>query len=208
MFGRIDKAIFPDSCEVLEIVPQQHYVYPIFKNGSSSLYKSNYRIVTKGELVGLKNVEIFVRDPTERFLSGVQTYITRLIEENPQINRDSVLYFISNNQFLNRHFCPQVYWLINLKRFTDATITIRPLSELSTITTIQENKSFPDLSIKEYFEKDDKIRFYNEIDEVLTINYINQTVTVEEIITTLKNNYNELYNDVFTQIKTVLNVVS
>jgi hypothetical protein len=182
-------------------------VYPIFKNGSTSLYKSNYRLVSTDELYNLKNIEIFVRDPTERFLSGVQTYITGLVNQNPNINRESILYFISENQFLNRHFCPQLYWLINLKRFTDASITIRPLNELSTITEYYANTSQCDLTIREHFEQDKKIKFYNEIDEVLTINYINQTVTFEQIIATLKNNYDELYNHTFTHLKAMLNVV-
>ena len=48
MLSHLDRIIFPDRCEVIEVIPSQRYVYPIFKNGRSSLYitaeKNNWRI--------------------------------------------------------------------------------------------------------------------------------------------------------------------
>ena len=49
--------------------------------------------------------------------------------------------------------------------------------------------------------------FFNEIDEVLTVNLIGKTVTIEEILYTLKENYTELYNDTFKTAKEILNVL-
>jgi hypothetical protein len=37
MLSQLDHIIYPDRCEVYEIVPSQRYFYPIFKNGSSSI---------------------------------------------------------------------------------------------------------------------------------------------------------------------------
>ena len=205
MFGFIDLELFPNSCEVLEIVPHKHYIYPIFKNGSSSLLAAGYNVVDTSKLQSLTNIDIFVRNPHERFLSGVQTYLTKL---DNTIDKKTALYFIKNYLYLNRHFCPQLFWLINLQRFTQAKLTIRPLSELNTITSFTKNASIVDEEIKEYFANDSKLLFYNEIDEVLTFNLIGQTVTFNNIMEELKSKYYELYTETFNLPKDLVNVVS
>ena len=37
MLSRIDEIIYPNRCEVIEFMDPQRFVYPIFKNGSSSI---------------------------------------------------------------------------------------------------------------------------------------------------------------------------
>lgn len=204
MLDYLGKILFPGDVEVLEIAPQHRYVYPIFKNGSTSLRKSNYLAVSNQELKNLTNIEVFVRNPHDRFLSGVQTYINKLGHE---YDSQTVLNLISQNLYLNRHFCPQLYWILNLSRFTSATLTIKPVEELSLITEHMTNQSIPDPAIAEFFSKNPKVLFYNEMDEVLTVNLIGKTVTVNEILLTLNENYTELYNDIFTTAKEILNVL-
>lgn len=204
MFGRLGQILFPDEVEVLEIIPQRQYVYPIFKNGSTSLHKSSYLAVNNQELKNLTNIEVFVRNPHDRFLSGVQTYISQL---GAECDSQTVLALISQNLYLNRHFCPQLYWILNLSRFTSAKLTIKPFEELSLITGHIANQSIPNPKIAEFFKKNSKILFFNEIDEVLTVNLIGKTVTIEEILYTLKENYTELYNDTFKTAKEILNVL-
>jgi len=199
------KILFPDDVEVLEIIPQHQYVYPIFKNGSTSLHKSKYLAVSNQELKNLTNIEVFVRNPHDRFLSGVQTYMRNL---GAKYDSQTVLTLISQNLYMNRHFCPQLYWILNLSRFTSAKLTIKPVEELSLITNYVENQSTPNPEITEFFKANPKVLFYNEMDEVLTVNLIGKTVTVEEILYTLKENYTELYNDTFKTAKEVLNVLS
>ena len=104
MLSQLDNIIFPDRCDVLEI-DSQRYVYPIFKNGSSTLNKVPHRILGIDELKQIDTVDVFVRDPYERFLSGVQTFL----RYNTQLHRETALYFISEYLFLNRHFCPQFH---------------------------------------------------------------------------------------------------
>ena len=93
------KLLFPNDVEVLEIIPQHQYVYPIFKNGSTSLRKSSYLAVSNQELKNLTNIEVFVRNPHNRFLSGVQTYIRNL---GPKYDSQTVLNLVSQNLYLNR----------------------------------------------------------------------------------------------------------
>ena len=73
MLSQLDNIIFPNRCDVLEIVPSQRYVYPIYKNGSSSLYESGYRLMEHDELCNIPVVDIYVRDPYDRFVTGVNT---------------------------------------------------------------------------------------------------------------------------------------
>jgi len=204
MLDYLGKILFSDDVEVLEIVPQHRYVYLIFKNGSTSLRKSNYLAVNNQDLKNLTNIEVFVRNPHDRFLSGVQTYISKF---GAEYDTQTILNLISQYLYLDKHFCPQLYWILNLSRFTSAKLTIRPFEELSLITKHMTNQSTPDPQLAEFFKTDPKILYYNEMDEVLTVNLIGKTVTVEEILHTLKENYTELYNDTFKTAIDILNVL-
>lgn len=206
MLAGLSYELFPNDCQVLEIVPGSQYVYPILKNGSSSLRLCrNYRLINKQELNSLKEIDVYVRDPHQRFLSGVQTFIQNL---GSQADKKTALYFIEKYLYLNLHYCPQVYWLINLSRFTDAKFRIKDISELSKITSYHENKSKPDLEIREYFSDKTKVRFFNEIDEVLTVNLINQTVSLEEILSVVKKNYGSLFDETFGVNQQIADVLS
>jgi len=203
MLGRLGQLLFPNHVEVLEIVPQHQYVYPIFKNGTTSL-REKYFEVNLEDLKNISNIEVFVRDPYRRFLSGVQTYIKEL---GPDIDKKTALYFLNQTHYLNKHCCPQLYWLLNLGRFTNATLTLRPMSELVTITDVHANQSTIDPEILEIFSKNKNLLFFNEIDEVLTINLIGKTVTLEEILEVLKEKYSELYHETFDISKQITNVL-
>lgn len=200
MFARLDQTLFPEECVVLEIVPHTHYVLPIFKNGSSSLNKQGFRAVSKQELTDIKVIDVFVRDPHERFLSGVQTYLTKLPDT---FDRETMLYFVKHFLYLNRHFCPQVYWLLNARRFTGAQFRIRPLAELNTITDLRENQSVPDPDLRAYFQ-DSRVRFFNEMDEALTVNLINQTVGIQDIMSVIRSNYADLYQETFATAEEIV----
>lgn len=205
MLGAIAQELFPNECRVLEVVPDTQYVYPIFKNGSTSLAKTGYPTVPHKHLASIENIEVYVRNPHERFISGVQTYLSKL---GPEIDKDTALFFVEKYLYLNRHFCPQLFWLINLQRFTNATITINPLDQLGEITSFKEHQSQRDQKLVDFFEQKSKIRFYNEVDEVLTINLLGKTVEFAEIISVLKQNYNELYCDLFDTVRKINDVVS
>lgn len=205
MFGYTTKVLFPDECRVLEITPGSRYVYPIFKNGSTSLAQENYRELSLNEVAEVKTIDVFVRDPHERFLSGVHTYITKL---GPNIDKQTALQFVRDHLYLNRHYCPQMFWLINLQRFTSAKLSINPVSNLNLITRLTANKSTVDPEVVNWFTNDIKTRFYNEIDEVLTVNLINQTVTFADIVCTAQTYYAELWNELIVSSKDIVDVLS
>jgi len=202
MFARIDQTLFPKECVVLEIVPHTHYVLPIFKNGSSSLVKQGYRQVNAQELWNIPVIDVFVRDPHERFLSGVQTYLTKV----PELDSETVLYFVKHFLYLDRHFCPQVYWLLNACRYTAARFHIRPWEQLNTVTEFKENQSVTDPALQDLFAET-RIKFFNEIDEALTVNLINQTVSMQDIVSVIKNNYADLYQETFSTAEEIVDAL-
>lgn len=206
MFSTIDQNLFPNECVVLEIEPHARYVYPIFKNGSSSLIADlKFRRVPIDEIKDLSVIEVYVRNPHDRFLSGVQTFVEKLGSE---FDKNTILYFVKQYLYLNRHYSPQVYWLMNLARFTDAKFHLLPVDQLKNITSLNNNKSIKDPEIKKYFQDNVKVKFFNEIDETLTVNLINQVVSLSDVMNVVKQNYGTLYQETFGTFTEVNNVLS
>lgn len=201
MLSQLDNIIFPDRCDVLEIVPSQRYVYPIYKNGSSSLYKSGYRLMDHDELRNMPVVDIYVRDPYYRFVAGVNTFL----QHNNNLDHATVLHFINNYLFLNRHFCPQFHWLVNLQRFTNAKIRINSIDTLSDITSFKVNQS-EDPFLDEALSTE-KLNFYLSIDKVLTEDLLGKTVPFKLIVQTIKHRYPDVYKEVVQRSIDLCNVL-
>jgi hypothetical protein len=189
MLSQLDNLIFPDRCDVLEVSPQR-FVYPIFKNGFSSLSSSGFRIIDHEELSNLDTVEIFVRDPIERFFSGLNSYVG----QNEHLDRDTVITLAVNHLFINRHFAPQFHWLVNLRRFTRAKIKINPINKLSKITNLHlnENKN----KIKHEILQFPKVLFYMQLDKILTEKFLGHTVSFPDIVAAVRTDYPDVYQEV------------
>lgn len=200
MLSYLDPIIFPDDCEVLEL-SDNRYIYPIYKNGSSSLHQMNLRRVNSFDNIAV--IDVLIREPKQRFLSGVSTYLNNL---DDSLDKDTALYFVKNYLFLNRHFCPQFYWLVNLRRFTKSKIRLLPFESINNITNINQNKSpenYTDLD--KYFG--DKVEFYLQLDKVLYYDLINQTVSFEQILDSIESDYFELHKEVIQRSRELCNVL-
>jgi len=202
MLSQLDNIIFPDRCDVLEIVPSQRYVYPIFKNGSSSLYESGFRLMEHNELDTIPVIDIYVRNPYDRFVTGVNTFL----QHNSNLDSATALHFVTNYLFLNRHFCPQFYWLVNLQRFTRAEIRINPIESLSDITRLRVNQS-QDPLLDEALSTS-KLHFYLSIDKVLTEDLLGKTVSFDQIVQTIKHKYPEVHKEVVQRSIDLCNVLA
>ena len=200
MLSYLDPILFPDTCEILEL-PNGRYVHPIYKNGSSSLHGMNFPIVS--DFRDLTEIDVYIREPYERVLSGVNTFLENL---DQTLDRKTALYFVTNYLFLNRHFCPQFYWLVNLRRFTDAKIRLVPFEQINEVVTINKNKSKEDYS-KLYKEFDSKLDFYLQLDKVLYYDFISKTTSIEEIVDYLKVNKQEVYKEIIQRSIDICNVL-
>lgn len=209
MFSEIDKTIFPDRCEVLEIVPQHHYVFPIFKCGKSSLYNSipfkDWKILANDEIYQItENITVFLRDPKSRFISGVNTYLQHILRDNPLFDEKTILWFVDHYLFLNRHYCPQFYWLINLSRYINPDIKLKLESFLNVSELTHLNSSAgikkPSQQVLDRINLFDwkSLEPYMFLDQIL-IDRIGQEFTFKELVSILYNDYRDLYNLIFKQ---------
>lgn len=212
MFSEIDKTIFSDSCEVLEIVPSQHYVFPIFKCGSSSLNRTapakGWKTIVNEQIAIAPEITVFLRNPRERFISGVNTYIQHCLRDHPELDCRTILFFIKNYLFLNRHYAPQMFWLFNLSRYTQAPLLLRDMKDIKELTHKHSNSNSKLLdSVKDVSGFPwDKLEIYFFLDQLL-IDRIGQKITFTEILKDIAGQHPELYKLVFNNAKEIINVL-
>ena len=142
MLSRIDEIIYPNRCEVIEFSDPQRFFYTIYKNGSSSLRQyatiQNNKIIINEQIKKLSTIEVILRDPLSRFISGLNTYVYSVKQTNPQLDIDTIIYFAETYLFLNRHYAPQLSWLLNLNKYLhkNAKLKLHDMSALTSFTPI------------------------------------------------------------------------
>jgi len=136
----LDTELFPDLCEVVEIPLHSQWVYLIQKNGNSSLRiqqtRDNLAVFTNDRVQVLDYVDVYIRNPRDRYVSGVNTYLQHLQRDHPELDLSTAFWFAKRYKFLNTHYLPQFYWLANLSRYlrSDAKIRFRNFKDFGAIT--------------------------------------------------------------------------
>ena len=136
----LDTELFPDLCEVVEMPLHNQWVYLIQKNGNSSLRlqqtRDNLAMFTNDEISALDYVDVYIRNPRARYVSGVNTYLQHLQRDHPELDSSTAFWFAKRYKFLNIHYLPQFHWLANLARYlrSDAKIRIRDFRNFDSIT--------------------------------------------------------------------------
>jgi len=204
MLSQLDNIIYPDRCEVLEVIPSQRYVYVIFKNGYTSLTKSKiinkWRTLINEQIRSLDSVDIILRDPEERLVSGVNTYLQYLIKENPQLDEETVLWFIKNYLFLNRHYCLQFSWLLNLARYANATTKFNFLGmdELNSISGFDEKPRGIDpmpSDLRDKLRDISQWEMFHRLDNCL-LECVGQSLTFAEVVEYIQKRDPHAYSSV------------
>jgi hypothetical protein len=195
MLSRIDDIIFPDRCEVIEIEASQRYIYPIFKNGSSSINEyaqaQKLKVLFNEQIKKISNIDIILRDPLERFISGINTYVSNTKRDNPQLDVDTIIYFAETYLFLDRHYSPQFSWLVNLTRYAgkNTKLHLHGMESLKEFTPLSINPNETMILSPEIIDRL-KSNIHNEmylrIDNLL-LSLIGQALTFDEILKYLKD---------------------
>ena len=139
----LDTELFPDLCEVVEMPLHNQWVYLIQKNGNSSLRfqqtRDNLAVFTNNEISALDYVDVYIRNPRARYVSGVNTYLQHLQRDHPELDLSTAFWFAKQYKFLNTHYLPQFHWLANLSRYlrSDAKIRIRNFKDFGAITDFE-----------------------------------------------------------------------
>jgi hypothetical protein len=196
MLSQLDNIIYPDRCEVYEVIPSQRYVYVIFKNGHSSIstarQDNGWKIILNEQIRHLNEIDIIIREPRGRLLSGLNTFIQQVLSSNPDLDTTTVTWFAKQYTELNRHYSSQFSWILNLARYIDprTRLNLIGVSEIKTITSYwlqplnikpmpdDFSDTIGDLSAFEYPQRIDQI-IYNQIGKSLTF---------AELVDYIKNN--------------------
>lgn len=213
MLSHLDRTLYPDRCEVLEIVPSQRYVYVIFKNGHSSfLYyktKNNCRVFINQQIKKINAIDVIVRDPQERLISGINTYIQHTLRDHPKLDRNTVEWFAQNHLYLDRHYQSQFAWLLNLARYQneDAKLNFRPMSDIGTITAVDLQPEGIAKVSDQLFDQIGQIKnneMYQRIDTVV-FDLIGQSLTFKELLQQIKKSDPDAYEYVIGYAQQILN---
>jgi hypothetical protein len=206
MLSNLDSIIFPDRCEVIEVVPSQRYVYPIFKNGQSSLMveakKSNWKIYLNEQIKKINGIDIFLRDPEERLVSGLSSFVLTTLRDNPNLDQATVQWFAENYLYLNRHYAPQFLWLVNLARYIDPDCVLNFLSmnDIDTVTSLHE-QSFVKLNLTTQLKNKE---MYQRIDNVL-FDSIGTSMTFGQLVKHIQKTDTCAYDWVIGRSQRILN---
>lgn len=172
----LDTELFPDHCEVVEIPLHKQWVYLIQKNGNTSLRhqqkRDNLAVFTNDKIRALDYVDVYIRNPRDRYVSGVNTYLQHLQRDHPDLDSSTAFWFAKRYKFLNTHYLPQFHWLANLSRYlrNDAKIRIRNFQDFGHITDIKSHagiitptKEF----VKELLKDNHNIELWLYLDQIL-----------------------------------------
>jgi hypothetical protein len=213
MLSHLDRIIFPDRCEVLEVVPSQRYVYVIFKNGHSSFdgfkITNPRRILINQQIQKLTNIDVIVRDPQDRLISGINTFIQHTVRDNPDLDPTTVEWFALNYLSLNRHYASQFSWLLNLARYLnpDTTLNFLPMSAVGDITGLDQKPLGVQPASKELINQIDLItnnEMYQRIDAVI-FDCIGQSMTFTQLLQHIKIIDSPAYEYVIGYAQQILN---
>ena len=121
------------DCTVVDIGP--HTVYPIFRVGHTSLMASANNTYTNKQIAECKHIDILIRDPGERFVSGLNQY-----SRDNNLEVEETWDLVEQGRLVNRHFAPQYMWLFHLYKFYKGDVTLKPFSHIKKITNMHEKK--------------------------------------------------------------------
>ena len=179
------------NCEAIRVEPYGFVAYPIYKNGRTSLWgyatDNNCKTFINEELKTLDHIIVYLRNPLERFISGVHTYLEF---ENLGSQEDTILKQIEEMTICDRHFVPQFIWLIHLSKYFKGTVRIDSVSELYQAIPNRGSPQIPKITNKRK-QKIKKINFknYTDIDEKIIEKYMCKNIELETLI---KEFYNVL----------------
>ena len=192
MFKNLKNVILGD-CEIIKF-DNEKFIYPIFKNGRSSLTlfaeKNQLEILKNKEISKLKNIIVFLRNPEERFVSGIWTFF---YFTNNQLIDETVLKKIENLDTIDKHFIPQYIWLFQLFKYFKGVVHLRPVTELYNLIPNRDGPWYQNSTPWKKITNKEKKKIlsikhekYTNVDKKILKKYLKQSVELEKIIKEFK----------------------
>lgn len=170
-----------------------------------------WTFVPDSQIKGIKDpITVFLRDPRDRFVSGVNTFVQHLGGED--LDTHTVLYFVNRYLFLNRHYAPQFFWMLNLYRHVgpDTRVTFLPMSAISELTDRHSHADVepitPELQDRLQGFNWSKLELYFYLDQIL-LDHVNQTVRVADLLMHIRQDHAELYDLIFKRTQDMVDVL-
>jgi hypothetical protein len=213
MLSHLDRILFPDRCEVLEIVPSQRYVYIIFKNGHTSFFtpqkKNNWPIRINQQIQRINTIDVIIRNPQDRLISGINTFIQHTLRDNPGLDLNTVEWFALNYISLNRHYASQFVWLLNLARYLNpnAKLNFLPMTAIGELTgrnSKPEGVLPANTALTERISSIKNNNMYQRIDAVI-FDCIGQSLTCQQLLQQIKTSDSDAYEYVVEYAQQILN---
>ena len=200
----LDTELFPD-CEVVEMPLHNQWIYLIQKNGSSSLRiqqsRDNLAVCTNSEISTLDFVDVYIREPRDRYINGVNTYLQFLKRDHPELDYNTAFWFARRYKFLNTHYLPQFHWIANLSRYLhgDAKIRFRNFQNFGKVARINAKPvgvtAPSDKFIKTLFNDDANIELWLYLDQIL-LDLAGQEITWKQLTTYYHLNHPDIIKHV------------
>lgn len=131
---------------------KQKHIYPIFKNGNSSVvaYARDNQVKP---LLGQQTrkvdcITVYLREPEQRFISGVHSFI-EFERRKTHIDYGTVLHLIDGHGLSNEHFEPQYFWIKRLAAVFQGELQILPVSELLDLIDYRERPAVPAITAEQ-----------------------------------------------------------
>jgi hypothetical protein len=200
----LDTELFPNCCEVVEMPLHNQWVYLIQKNGSSGLrnlaQQQNFKLFVNEEISNLYVVDVYIRNPRARYISGVNTYLQHLQRDHPELDYSTAFWFAKRYKFLNTHYLPQFHWLANLSRYmrNDAKIRLRKFTDIGTVTEVDDRaRIHPPSSefVNHLMNNNHGIETWLYLDQIL-LDLTGQEFTWTELLEYYQKNHKNLLENV------------
>ena len=161
------------NCKVYEL--GENFVYPIMRNGSTSLRSVVGRKYTNEEIHKCKDIVVFLRDPADRFVSGLNEYCRQNNVDLTQTWKS-----VKQGKFIDRHFSPQWIWLLHLSKFHKGKVSLKLVKDLITYCKVrlhQSKNNDTDVTLL-----DDFVRADQEL-----MKHVGQTIDLKTLVRKCKN---------------------
>ena len=200
----LDTELFPDLCEVVSLPLHNQWVYLIQKNGNSRLRfqqtRDNLAVFTNNEISALDYVDVYIRNPRVRYVSGVNTYLQHLQRDHPELDLSTAFWFVKQYKFLNTHYLPQFHWLANLARYlrSDAKIRIRNFKDFGAITDFKSRAEITPPSqdfVTMLFKDNHSVELWLYLDQIL-LDLAGQEYTWTELLEYYQHNHKNIIEHV------------
>ena len=212
MLSHIDRELFPDRCEVVVFNDPQRYVYPIFKNGRSALTqyakRHSLNVLLNQQISRIDKIEIYLRNPLERFISGISTFGQMTMRDHPGLDKDTVEWFAERYLFLNRHYSTQFSWILNLSRYANDSclFSLNHVDILKNTLGLKEPEGVGPVTEaqRDRILQHPEIDMYVRLDQSL-VGLIGQTVTMKEICSNMRDQDPAAWDYVIARNQNILN---